>query len=213
MLVVIEGVDGCGKSTQVRRLTKYFAPMALGIAFPDRSTASGKVIDGLLRKVAKLSCSDSSLGSPDVLSAVTLQSLMAANMRESEGLYRAAAYPLAFCDRYTQSAEVYGCMLDHVPRVFVRRLHEGLPKPRLSILLDVNAETVLARKERDTAELYEGDVDKVNLLINGYRKLWEYSGPDYVIVDATVSPAAITDSILAILRKLVATSEGANCGS
>lgn len=51
-LIVIEGVDRSGKSTQCKKLVKSLEKLNIKsklISFPDRSTSTGKLIDEYLR--------------------------------------------------------------------------------------------------------------------------------------------------------------------
>ena len=47
-LIVFEGVDRCGKSTQTKMLAEAL-PNAKLMRFPDRTTATGKIVDAYLK--------------------------------------------------------------------------------------------------------------------------------------------------------------------
>ena len=53
IFIIFEGLDRCGKSTQVSNCLKYFKQKKLPcieLTFPDRSTATGKLLDKYLKK-------------------------------------------------------------------------------------------------------------------------------------------------------------------
>lgn len=54
-LIVLEGVDRAGKSTQCRKLVEALAPTSEYFKFPDRSTEIGKTVDKYLRNEIELS--------------------------------------------------------------------------------------------------------------------------------------------------------------
>ena len=47
-LIVIEGLDGCGKSTQLELLQEKFAGKAKFISFPNYESASGSIVKDYL---------------------------------------------------------------------------------------------------------------------------------------------------------------------
>lgn len=60
--IVLEGLDRSGKSTQVKKTREYFESLNLPVKcleFPDRTTATGKLIDLYLKK--KLSLNDQTI--------------------------------------------------------------------------------------------------------------------------------------------------------
>jgi dTMP kinase len=57
-LIVFEGCDRAGKTTQCKRLVERLKQQNVNVKFmnfPDRSTESGKIIDAYLRKAKNLS--------------------------------------------------------------------------------------------------------------------------------------------------------------
>lgn len=50
-LIVFEGVDRCGKTTQTKKLLEYLKSCGIAaelLRFPDRTTQTGKIIDSYL---------------------------------------------------------------------------------------------------------------------------------------------------------------------
>lgn len=57
LMIVFEGLDRCGKSTQSKKLKAFFeskSESAIIISFPDRSTDSGKILDAYLKNSKNL---------------------------------------------------------------------------------------------------------------------------------------------------------------
>jgi len=57
LMIVFEGLDRCGKSTQSKKLKAFFeskSESAIIISFPDRSTDSGRILDAYLKNSKNL---------------------------------------------------------------------------------------------------------------------------------------------------------------
>lgn len=167
MLITIEGVDGCGKSTVADRVAKRIGAMRLD--FPVRSTEIGGLIDKAL------------VNEDAAIPAAALQCLFAANKYEFANLLHAASSGSTklVLGRYWQSAVVYGSGFDGLGGEWVRSLHEGLPPALLNILIDVEPETAIARRiaRGEPAELYE-TMDAAGVIVDGYRSLWASADND-----------------------------------
>lgn len=139
MLIVIEGLDGCGKSTQLELLKKTYQN-AHFITFPYYNTHSGKIIIDYL--------SDLYHEKDPAVSAYSASAMYAVDRYTSykthwEALYR-SGMPL-FSARYTSSNAVYqmtklerGEWDGYLKWLFdfeYRKL--GLPEPDLTIFLDM----------------------------------------------------------------------------
>jgi thymidylate kinase len=96
MIIEIEGCDGVGKTTVARLLAEKIG--AEYFKFPDRSTPTGKVIADMLT-------------GKTMLEATTFQALNIVNRLEKaaelDQCY-ASKFNHCVCDRYVQSAVVYG---------------------------------------------------------------------------------------------------------
>ena len=169
-LIVLEGIDGSGKSAQYRRLCARMEKDGIGythIVFPRYDKPSSSLIRMYL---------DGSFGShPEDVNAYAASTFFAvdryASYREDWGrIYHEGG--LILSDRYTTSNAVHqGSKLpdDELPDFF-RWLADleygkmGLPQPDLVIYLDVNIELSLARMKRrrekyhTTADIHEQDV-------------------------------------------------------
>ena len=193
MIICIEGPDGCGKTTVAEVLAKRLECDV--IAFPNDAAFTGPMIRAYLRK--EWGCwtdgpGEHDLGFDENLSALAFQALQVANRMELMPRIKAAhdgGADLVLC-RYWQSAWVYG-QLDGLPRGFLEQIHEAMVQPHVSILLDLDAETCLARRaKRDgpkPPERYEGDLARTRKIVELYRELWQEGGPadNWPTIDAS----------------------------
>ena len=130
MIVAIEGLDGCGKTTVSRLLAGLLD--AVYLKFPDRTTTSGRVIDKVLRQHG----AEWGYAMPPE----AFQALQVVNRVEKLQLLEAArSHPHrhCVCDRYTASGLVYG-LQDGLKRFDLETWNDGLPDPDISVLLVVD---------------------------------------------------------------------------
>ena len=144
-LIVIEGIDACGKTTHSKKLVQ--AMNATWLGFPARSTFYGKLIDGWLK--GEWSCS----GGAD---AAVFQAIQTCNRLEClptmEHLLLNGENIV--CDRYWPSGVVYGCA-DGLEKKLLMTLHQFFPQPDLCILLDTPVEVARARRSGAKLDKYE----------------------------------------------------------
>ncbi|PWN50915.1 hypothetical protein IE53DRAFT_73942 [Violaceomyces palustris] len=130
-LIVVEGLDRAGKSTQVARLAE--ALEARSIKFPERTTAIGKMIDSYLAQERELDDR-------------AIHLLFSANRWECARsiIEEVESGRNVVCDRYAFSGIAYSCSkgLDYE---WCRNPDIGLPLPDLTVFLDLDAEAAAAR--------------------------------------------------------------------
>jgi thymidylate kinase len=180
MLIVIEGPDGCGKTTTAKALAKKID--AEYMAFP----AEGydyKAIRAYLSEKWGVRCgfpchSTFGLESVSELGALLFQALMTCNKYATLSRFRDAVGHSTHhivLDRYWPSAWVYGSY-DGLDQDWLRRIHDGLPTPDYAFLLKVDPGAALQRqtKRGESPERYEGDLDRAKKLSVLYQELWDY---------------------------------------
>lgn len=165
-LIAFEGLDQSGKQTQAEGLCDHV--LAQGrecqlLSFPDYGTAIGSEIERALHGRQHYA--------PD-----TMQLLYVANRyekRESiETLLRAGA--IIVCDRYIASSVAYGEAQDLDPG-WLTDIQRYLPKPDLTIVLDIAPETAVARKARGR-DRYERDLALLSRVRESYRRQAQQDG-------------------------------------
>jgi len=187
-LIVLEGIDGSGKSSQYRRICSRMENDGIDynhIVFPRYDQDSSMLIRMYLRGDFG--------GNPADVNAYTASTFYAADRFASFNTdwgeyYRNGGIILS--DRYTTSNAVHqGCKLsdDELPAFFdwlydLEYVKMGLPKPDLVIYLDVDIETSLARmKHRQDstntkADIHEKDVDYLTRCLHTAEKAADYYG-------------------------------------
>ncbi|KXT12913.1 hypothetical protein AC579_10458 [Pseudocercospora musae] len=138
-LIVFEGLDRSGKSTQCARLAHYLQSLGLKVhahRFPDRSTAIGQMINSYL-----------SGSSSQEDHAIHL--LFSANRWEAADCIRELinSGTTVLIDRYYYSGCVYSAAKQNptMDLAWCRHMEVGLPRPDLCLFLDVSAEDAAKR--------------------------------------------------------------------
>lgn len=202
MLIVLEGADGCGKTTVAEELGKRFK--AEVISFPNDAGVTGPLIRAYLKRQwwvdGKRSAMDlfgkQSADAEDPFmkhGALAFQALQVMNRMEVMPKLMDASLDepegrRIILSRYWQSGWVYGG-LDGLDRQFLRDVHLTTAEPHLSILLDISADEAMRRRRvRDGAlppERYEAQRDFVAQVVDSYRTLWsKQRGRKWAVVDA-----------------------------
>jgi dTMP kinase len=161
--VTFEGLDGCGKSTQLRKLAAALRAQGLGVTEtrePGGTQAAEKIRELLL----------DSRGSP-LAPHCELALMFAARAQHIEEVIAPAlrAGDIVLCDRFTDSSEAYqggGRKLGSRPVLELHRIVCGNLRPDLTILMDsdvaASVRRARRRNKRHTAA-DEGRFEKENL--------------------------------------------------
>ncbi|KAL8792615.1 MAG: hypothetical protein Q9195_004781 [Heterodermia aff. obscurata] len=176
-LIVVEGLDRAGKTTQCDRLCQYLEGQGHNIKkmrFPDRSTAIGGLIDAYLK------------GSTHQEDHV-IHLLFSANRWEAAGQIQSdinAGITLVV-DRYYYSGIVYSAAKDRsdLTLQWAREPDVGLPRPDVCIFLDVTPE-VAAQRGSYGSEKYEISSMQKRVRELFFTLMAQPEGEDIVMVDA-----------------------------
>lgn len=138
-LIVFEGIDRCGKTTQCTKLVEHLC--AAGVAaemwrFPDRTTAIGAAINDYLSNKANLD-------------DAVVHLLFVANRFEkrAEMLRLLESGVTLVVDRYSYSGVAYTAAkgIPHLGTDYCRSVEVGLPAPDLVLYMDISPEASAAR--------------------------------------------------------------------
>lgn len=161
-LIVIEGLDGSGKSTQTNLLRQRLGSSVKFVKFPDYDDPSSTLVKMYLKGEFGSSASDVNAYATSLLYAVDR---FASYKRHWQGDYVEGKTIL--CDRYTTSNAVH--QMSKMPREqwesYLDWLYDtefckmGIPKPDAVIFLDVPVSV----SQRLMSERYSGDEDKKDI--------------------------------------------------
>jgi len=165
VLIQVEGTDRVGKTTVAKILYKELKEANISakvLAFPNRETEIGNIVDKMLKK-KKFEWNE----------AVIFQLLQTANRLEfyqETKEWQGKKDGVLIFDRYALSGLVYG-KLDGVPYDFLMSLQLLLPPPQLSIILTADRESLERRlKEKMQLEIYE-KIEKILEVQEEYIKI------------------------------------------
>ena len=206
-LIVLEGIDGSGKSTQFRILTERLR--AAGTEF---ATVSFPRYDDASSALIKMYLGGEFGNRPGDVNAYAASTLFAVDRfasykREEWGRHYDNG-GLVVMDRYTTSNAVHqGAKLDKADRrAFFRWLYDfefrliGLPKPDMVIYMDIDAETSIKRLgDRPGAEdIHERDADYLRSCAECAGQAAQEYG--WICVDAAHDLETVSAEIESIFR-------------
>ena len=165
-LIAIEGLDQSGKQTQAERLRDRLTGVGHRVrlvSFPDYTTHIGDELS-------------KALAGDREYSADVMQLLYVANRYE----WRATIQQMlddgwfVVCDRYMASSVAYGEAFGLDPD-WLLEIQRFLPKPSLTILLDIAPATAVTRKSADR-DRYERDLALQARVRDSYHRLAQGDG-------------------------------------
>lgn len=225
MLIVIEGLDGSGKSTQVRRLKTYLESRTGNLEYIHFPRYTSPVYGELIGKFLR-----GGFGAIDKVHPQLVALLYAEDRHGAAPMMRKTIEDggIVLLDRYVYSNIAYQCakVQDPQEREDLRKwitdteyVQFGLPRPDLNIFLDVPFEFVEKKLENPRGgsdrEYLEGQRDIHEADIDFQRRVREvYLGqcridPDFIRIDCSSSdgsmlpPDVISDAVREVVdRKL-----------
>eukprot|EP00158_Paraphelidium_tribonemae_P008054 Partr_v1_DN28450_c1_g1_i1_m41803 putative thymidylate kinase len=194
-LIVLEGCDRAGKSTQCMRLVDHLnnsgIPAQL-FRFPDRSTAIGQCINDYLTNANGV----------QELSDQAIHLLFSANRWESMDAMRAALNSgiTLIVDRYAYSGVAFSCAkgLDYE---WCKSSDIGLLSPDAVLFMDLPAKVMISRggfgQERYETVYFQ---QKVRLQFDRWIGA---SDSEWIVVDACPGPDVVFENVLDIVRRVI----------
>lgn len=172
ILIVIEGLDGAGLSTQAALLAKYLSEKNKKVILTKEPTSSP--IGNLIK---------SALNRKPELSLLTLQLLFAADRAEhleKEIEPALSANKIVISDRYILSSLAFGSVDNDLE--FLKQINSTFRKPDLTFIIDTPPGVCLERiiKARDNLELFEVE-QKLEKVRENYLALKNYFKNTFVI--------------------------------
>ncbi len=208
LFIVIEGIDGAGTTTQVRRLAESLRAKGLPV-HTTREPSDGPV-GVMLRQVLAGRIVVPGLHGPRAPSWDTMALLFAADRLdhlESEVVPNLADGVTVIADRYDYSSLAYQSILaggDDASAAWVKTINGRARRPDLAIVLDVDAEVAAHRRNlrAGVPDLYEEDELQTKLVAR-YREIERYFPGDRIVhVDGNGGEDAIAADVLRHVREL-----------
>ena len=200
--IVIEGLDGTGKSSAIRRIARILnasegLPGSVKLTFePHDPSACGVYIRQVLMRRIKAPLHTLALAFAVNRADHCLRDIVPF-LEQANGRCR-----VVICDRYYLSSLVYQSD-DSFPMARVMKLNESAVKPDLTIFLDASDRTCYARmRKRDQSkELFETNL---RLTRRKYMEAIDYlvgTGERIRVVSAEGSPSDVCSRILEAIRQ------------
>jgi dTMP kinase len=191
ILIVIEGLDGAGLSTQAALLEEYLRSKNKKVLLTKEPTSSpiGMLIRSALRRNHEVSL-------------FALQLLFAADRaehleKEIEPALR--EYIIVISDRYILSSLAFGSVDNDVE--FLKQINARFRRPDLTVIIDTPAKVCLKRikKNRDNIELFEEE-RRLEVVRKRFLALTDYFKPTFV-VDGDRAKEQVSRDIRALVEQ------------
>lgn len=201
MFITLEGIEGSGKTSQVRAISRWLA--AAGHACVTTREPGGTSIGGQIRSVLLHPKNEGLAPGAELLL------YMADRVQHLETVVRPAlaAGKVVVCDRFFDATLVYQGYARGLDREMIRRLHQltcGGVTPDLTLLLDLDPETGLARAWRrihkDSTHAKESRFEKETLdfhrrVREGYLDLARQEPGRFCLIDAAADEQTVQAQI------------------
>lgn len=197
--ITFEGCDGCGKSTQLKKLSKYLLDAGVAHVFT-REPGGGKIseaIRGILLNGKNMEMTDECEAL--LYAAARVQHL---SDRVEPAL---KAGQLVICDRYVDSSLAYQAFARGLGESFVRQINEYALKnylPDVTIFIDLTPEEAFARKRGadKNDRLEQAGLAFHRRVYEGYKEIAKKEPDRVVCVDGRQSPDEIFAAVLQTLK-------------
>ncbi|MBL8860365.1 MAG: dTMP kinase [Planctomycetes bacterium] len=193
LFVVLDGVDGCGKSTQARRLALELGRMSGNEALHVREPGSTRVGEALR---AILLSRDHAHMSPRVETLLFAAARAQTLAELVEPALRAGRHVV--CERFHASTFAYQAVAGGLPEREVLDLLEhwaGQPRPDLEILLTLAPEEAARRRSAATDRIEDKGLDFQRRVAQGYARYKELV-PRAIVIDGARSEDSVARDVL-----------------
>ncbi len=184
--IVLEGIDGSGKTTQIQILSEYMKRKGVSFVLTKNPTTGriGAILKGYYLKNKTSALADALLFAAD--RAEQVEAVIKPALRENK---------VVISDRYFYSNLVYQSAEGADPG-WLEEINKFFPRPEIVFLIDVSSETAIERikKERGEPEKFE----KIKILENLRKKYLETAKKfkEIVVVDGERKTDEIQEEII-----------------
>lgn len=208
-LITFEGIEGCGKTTQIRLLREFLEKQGYRVAATREpgGTPIGDSIRGILLDANNI----------EIDAKTELLLYQAARAQHTKDVLRPllAGGSIVLCDRFTDATLAYQGYAQGIDHDFIETLNRYATDsllPDLTILIDCPVEIGLKRArdrmagQQGTApedRFEEKGLDFHHAVRSGYLKIAEHNGSRFIIVDGQKDSASVHRSIQSAVLKLL----------
>jgi dTMP kinase len=198
MLITFEGIDGCGKSTQISLLAEYLK--SKNIDFITLREPGGTHLSEEIRKIL--------LESKHTINPLT--ELLLFNSARSNLVSQViepalAAGKVILCDRFYDSTTAYQGYGRGIDLDFIKSCNEMVTKgikPDITFYLDIPLEVSRQRIINNSFDRIENDDDDFfSRIISGFKTIAEQEPKRIVVIDATKDISIVYQLIVASFEK------------
>lgn len=187
-IIVFEGIDKAGKTTQAKLLEKKLGRKCVRIDFPDYSTPVGKEIRQFLD------------GKRDYPDEVKMMLLSANRWERKDAIEKIVGKgTTVIMNRYYQSNLVYG-VSKGLKLDWLLSLDKGMPKADLVIVIDIKPKT-LVNRSKNVVDTFEKDLELIRRVKKNYRILAKKF--NWRFVEGEKSVDEVHQQVLKIVKKFV----------
>ena len=187
-IIVFEGIDKAGKTTQAKLLEKKLGRKCVRIDFPDYSTPVGKEIRQFL---------DGKRDYPDEVKMMLLSANRWERKDEIEKIVGKGT--TVIMNRYYQSNLVYG-VSKGLKLDWLLSLDKGMPKADLVIVIDIKPKT-LVNRPKNVVDTFQKDLELIRRVKKNYRILAKKF--NWRFVEGEKSVDEVHQQVLKIVTKFV----------
>jgi dTMP kinase len=187
-VIAFEGLDQSGKQTQSERLAevlRHDGHRVEFLSFPEYGTAIGTEIGIALQGGRHYD--------PDVLQLLYIANRYEFRPRLLEWLQAGA---IVICDRYMASSIAYGEAQGLDPE-WLHDVQRHLPRPTLTILLDIPPDVSLQRKQA-ARDKFERDLPLLSRVRASYQR--QAAAPDWLPIDGQRAVDTVAAEVMAAVR-------------
>ena len=190
-LIVFEGVDYSGKSTQIRLLKIKLSKSNVAYSIyrePGGNSLSEKIREILLDKSMHISNEAETMLFLAARAQLTVENILP-DLEENK---------LVICDRFCDSTLVYQGYGKKIDKNLIKKCNVFVTKnlkPKITIIMDLDYKNSLLRMGKKKDRMEENSRIFFENVIDGYRKLALECPNRYFIIDANLSKEAIHNLI------------------
>ena len=198
LFITFEGVDGCGKTTQMKILSEYLKEKNYEVLLTREPGAKGlgeRIREILLHYDGEVSSkAESFLFLAD--RAQHIDTIINPAVEQGK---------IVLCDRHTDSTiayQGYGRNIDIERLKYLNNLATGSRKPDLTFVFDIDIETSMSRVGKEKDRMESAGKEFFNKVRSGYLEIAKLEPDRVKVIDATRAIDEIAEDVKRIVENL-----------